>query len=52
MAEIECFTPTAPMAIGRTAPIIRLSITHNSGFFGGSRHRRNIESKESLVIHC
>jgi hypothetical protein len=29
-----------------------LSITHSSGLFGGSRHRRNIESKESLVIHC
>jgi hypothetical protein len=31
---------------------VTLSITHNSGLFGGSRHRRNIESKVSGGIHC
>jgi len=35
----------------RTHPV-ELSITHNSALFGEKRHRWNVESEESLVIHC
>jgi hypothetical protein len=33
-------------------PPVRLSITHKSEPFEGQRQRRNVESEESLVIHC
>jgi hypothetical protein len=31
---------------------MNLSITHKSEPFKGHRQRRNVESEESLVIHC
>ena len=39
------------LSVQRTHPV-KLSITHNSDLFGGKRDRQNVESKESLVIHC
>jgi hypothetical protein len=32
--------------------LARLSITHNSDLLEGGRSTGNLESKESLVIHC
>src|ERR1700730_9792427 len=45
-------TMSSPYSASAQGGLHRLSITHNSDLFGGKRDRQNVESKESLVIHC